>query len=214
MLRPTTLFVTRLAGLAGAGALALAPAAALAHHPMGGETPATAWHGFLSGLGHPVLGLDHLAFMLGVACLLAVSGAPALRAALFAGASVAGTALVTAVGGVTLAEWGVALSLLAAALLLLRGSAPADTLLSALLVAGGLVHGGALAETVIGAEATPIATYLLGLAAMQALLAVGLTLAAGRLLAARPMLWPMAPRLIGVMLIAVAGLGLAGMVQA
>lgn len=212
MSSPTTLFVTRLAGLAGAGALALAPAAALAHHPMGGETPATAWHGFLSGLGHPVLGLDHLAFMLGVACLLAMSGAPALRAALFASASVAGTAIVTAAGGVTLAEWGVVLSLLVAALLLLRAAAPADRPLTALLVTGGLVHGGALAETVIGAETTPIAAYLLGLAVMQALLAVGLSHGAAWLLAARPQLQPMAPRLVAAGLVALAAVGLVGLV--
>jgi urease accessory protein len=31
---------------------------AFAHHPMGGLTPATFADGLLSGLGHPVIGLD------------------------------------------------------------------------------------------------------------------------------------------------------------
>ena len=51
----------------------LLPAAAFpaaAHHPMGGATPGTLMEGFLSGLGHPVIGVDHLLFIVavGVAC--------------------------------------------------------------------------------------------------------------------------------------------------
>ncbi|MFP3326398.1 HupE/UreJ family protein, partial [Planococcus sp. SIMBA_160] len=34
-------------------------------HPFGGETPNTFITGFLSGLGHPVVGLDHLTFVIG-----------------------------------------------------------------------------------------------------------------------------------------------------
>ena len=39
---------------------------AFAHHPMGGATPSTFTEGLLSGLGHPIIGLDHLAFVIGV----------------------------------------------------------------------------------------------------------------------------------------------------
>ena len=39
---------------------------ALAHHPMGGKTPSTLTEGLLSGLGHPILGLDHLAALIAV----------------------------------------------------------------------------------------------------------------------------------------------------
>ncbi len=38
----------------------------LAHHPMGGTVPTTAWTGLLSGLGRPVIEVDHLLFLLGV----------------------------------------------------------------------------------------------------------------------------------------------------
>ena len=50
-------------------ALALAPSAH-AHHPMGGATPGNLFEGLASGLAHPVIGLDHLLFILavGVAC--------------------------------------------------------------------------------------------------------------------------------------------------
>ena len=38
---------------------------ALAHHPfgMGDSSELTAWQGLLSGIGHPLLGPDHLLFL-------------------------------------------------------------------------------------------------------------------------------------------------------
>ena len=35
---------------------------ALAHQPMGGVVPETLLHGLMSGVGHPIIGLDHFAF--------------------------------------------------------------------------------------------------------------------------------------------------------
>ena len=42
---------------------------ALAHHPfgMGDSSELSAWQALLSGVGHPLLGPDHLLFMLGIA---------------------------------------------------------------------------------------------------------------------------------------------------
>jgi len=42
--------------------LAATAAGAEAHHAMGGTMPQTLAQGLLSGLAHPVIGLDHLAF--------------------------------------------------------------------------------------------------------------------------------------------------------
>jgi len=55
----------------GVGFLALSGAPAYAHHLMGGRTPATFAEGMLSGLGHPVIGLDHFAAVVAVGCLAA-----------------------------------------------------------------------------------------------------------------------------------------------
>src|SRR5262249_62342369 len=51
-------------------ALAMAEPAA-AHHVMGGVMPTTAMQGLMSGLGHPVIGLDHFAAVVAVGCLSA-----------------------------------------------------------------------------------------------------------------------------------------------
>jgi urease accessory protein len=41
---------------------------------MGGDLPETHWLGLLSGLAHPVIGIDHLVFVLGVGIWSALAG--------------------------------------------------------------------------------------------------------------------------------------------
>jgi len=50
-------------GLAGLAVAAMTATPAFAHHPLGGGTPETFVHGVLSGIGHPMLGIDHFAFL-------------------------------------------------------------------------------------------------------------------------------------------------------
>lgn len=148
----------------------LAASAAQAHHAMDGATPATVAQGMLSGLAHPVIEVDHLLFLLGAAVWVAASGVRhglALASlALFATSGAAGTLLHARGVSLPAAEAGVALTLLltAAALLRARASAPA-VLLVALL--GGLLHGYAYGESIVGAQPRPLGAYLIGLALVQ-----------------------------------------------
>ena len=41
---------------------------------MDGETPTTLYEGLVSGLAHPVIGLDHLAFIVAAGLIAAVAG--------------------------------------------------------------------------------------------------------------------------------------------
>ena len=151
---------------------------AWAHHPMDGVVPTTVWQGLLSGLAHPVIGPDHLAFLLAAALLAAWSGIRGWRGAwlalAFVGAGAIGTLLRRPGVELPLVEAGVALTLLVVAVALLwqRRSAASSALVFALvfaLVSGGL-HGWAYGEAVLGAEAAPIGAYLFALAMMQACL--------------------------------------------
>ena len=56
-----------------AAALAASAGPAAAHHVMGGRTPATFTQGLLSGLGHPIIGVDHLAFVVAVGIAVGVA---------------------------------------------------------------------------------------------------------------------------------------------
>ena len=52
----------------------LAAFPAFAHHMMGGRTPSTFMEGLLSGLGHPVIGLDHFAFLVAIGIAVGIFG--------------------------------------------------------------------------------------------------------------------------------------------
>ncbi len=193
----------RLLAFGFAGLCAATPA--LAHHPMGGTLPATVAQGFLSGIGHPVIGLDHLAALVGVGLIAARFS----RGLLLPGAWIAAMAVGTALhaGGVDLpfAEVLVALAVVAIGLAAARRVTLPFPVVALLFAAGGLTHGHALAEAIIGAETGPLAAYLVGLVLVQAAIATGIALAARHIAKGAPLAEPRL-RFAGVA-VALVGLG-------
>ena len=159
----------RLIAVAGsAAAVAASSSLALAHHPIGGAMPDTLASGLLSGLGHPVIGLDHLAFIIGAGIAAALAGSRLLLPALFIAATVVGCLLVAAGGiGLPAAEYVIAASVAAIGVMLMSGVRFGAAAFGALFAIAGLFHGGAYAEAVIGAETTPLLAYLAGFAFVQ-----------------------------------------------
>ena len=190
----------------GVAGLFLAAEPALAHHVMGGRMPATFVEGFLSGLGHPVIGLDHFAAVVAVGCLAAAHRAGAVLALGFVAAMMLGVA--AHLGGATVpgAEFLVALTVVGLGVAVVRTPPLPAAAAVALFVAAGLVHGYALGESIYGAERAPLAAYLIGLAVIQAAIA----LAALNVTLALVRRGPTPVRLIGV---GVAGIGLAFLMQ-
>lgn len=143
--------------------------AAHAHHGMDGQMPQTLAQGLISGLAHPVIGPDHLAFLIGLGWLLSRLGSRvrvALAAAFVVG-SFLGTALHLQSVDLPVSELLVALSVLGVGLVLMLRRAPPATWLAAALPVAGLLHGYAYGEAIVGAEATPLAAYLLGFGLIQ-----------------------------------------------
>ena len=95
-----------------AAALSIDPA--LAHHVMGGAMPASFADGLLSGLGHPIIGLDHFAAVIAVACLASAHRAGWMLVAGFVAAMIAGVAVHVRGATVPAAEIMVALSVILA----------------------------------------------------------------------------------------------------
>ena len=171
---PKTLLAVALGGL-------VAATPALAHHPMGGATPATFVQGLLSGLGHPVIGLDHLAALVGIGLVSSRFARGLTLPAFWIVAMAAGVGLHLAGAGLPATEVLVALSVVAIGLAAsVRTTLPYGAV-ALLFAAGGAMHGYALGEAVVGAEAAPIVAYLAGLAAIQVALATGIAFAARRL---------------------------------
>ncbi len=160
------------AGLAAVAAMA-APGLANAHHPMGGATPSTLMEGLLSGLGHPVLGPDHLAFIVGIALLMAASRRWASLPLVFVALLVPGVLAHGAGIAIGPAELYVALSVLLIGLALLVEPRLPSIAGTAAVALAGFCHGYAFGETIVGAEATPLLAYLAGLSvALMVLTAV------------------------------------------
>lgn len=151
--------------------LLLAATPALAHHPMGGGPPQSLWHGLLSGLAHPVIGLDHLAFVLLVGLMAALTGRSLGGTLAFVGATLAGAGLTLAGVKLPLAELVIAGSVVGLAALVMSGRSLSKSAGSAVFVLAGLFHGWAYGEAIVGSEPTPIIAYLIGFGIVQVVIA-------------------------------------------
>jgi urease accessory protein len=166
-------------------ALLAAVGPAAAHHPMGGKTPANFMEGFLSGIGHPVIGIDHLAFIIAIGLAAAfISGGWGIVAAFIAASTVGVLAHVVELG-VPLVEPLVATSVILAGAAIAAGRAGARGGWLLLAAVAGLLHGYAFGETAVGAERTVIGAYLIGLALVQAAIAGAAMVVSRRVLGAR-----------------------------
>jgi len=179
---------------------------ASAHHVMGGGVPSTFSQGLLSGLGHPVIGPDHLAFLIAVGIAVGVGGLNLALPVLFVAASAVGVVL--HVNGFNLpgAELIIAASVVLVGGLIARGRELPLAAWAGLFGLAGLAHGYAYGESIFGAEPSPLGAYLLGLVVIQSAIALGIAF-----------LWrgsgatasTLAPRLAGAVVI---GVGIAALI--
>lgn len=196
---------------AGFAVLALsgsvAPAAA--HHVMDGKLPTTVTEGLLSGLGHPVIGLDHLAAVIAVGCLAALHRSGAMLAAGYVLALMIGAALHIRGTNIPAAELLVALSvLLLGATMIWRQPGHAG-IVAGLFALTGLLHGYALGESIVGAEPAPLGSYFVGLAVVQMLIALAV-LRLARFIAKPGLPMPSLLRAAGAAIALVGLIGLVG----
>lgn len=160
-----------LRGLACTFATWITPALAHAHHDMDGEVPATFMQGFMSGLAHPVIGLDHLAMnlLVGAYCGATRQGYKPLFA--FVGAAILGCVLHVARLDLPQVETGIAASLVALGLIACAAVRSSVIITTVVLALVGTLHGYAYGEAIVGAEPTPLFAYLLGLSLVQGAIA-------------------------------------------
>jgi urease accessory protein len=180
---------------------------AFAHHPMGGRTPSNFFEGFLSGLGHPIIGIDHLAFLIAVGMVVGIAALNLVLPLVFVGMSAVGVLMHVKGLNIPAAEMLVAGSVILAGALLAYGARIMPLVWGALFALAGLLHGYAYGEAVAGAEATPIGAYLLGLVVIQGAIVIGIAYAMRKTSSATA---GIAPRLAGAL---VAGIGLAVLAQ-
>ena len=180
-----------------------------AHHVMGGTLPNTFGEGLLSGFGHPVIGIDHFAFILAVGLTAAFMSYRILTPLVFVSATVIGCLLL--VGGYTLpaVEIVIATSILLLGGLILSGRKFPSRFYVVFFFLAGLFHGYAYGESIVGAEDTPLVAYLLGFALVQYAIMLG-TMFVVRILWAEVSSQSLKPRLAGAI---IAGMGIVFLVE-
>jgi urease accessory protein len=144
---------------------------AMAHHAMDGGMPTNFGQGFLSGLVHPIIGLDHFAFIISIGLLAVLKRQGILIPAAFVVAAMAGTGLHLMQFNIPGVELLVSGSILLFGVLLVMKDSPNTIGIAGLASIAGLFHGYAYGESIFGAEMTPIVAYLMGFSTIQLLIA-------------------------------------------
>lgn len=145
---------------------------AYAHHPSGGEISATFLEGFLSGLGHPVVGFDHLVFVVSVGLLASTVARGYWIPLSFILTALVGTGLHLMLVDMPMVEVIISASVIASGILLAKLEKLNTAILVVLAGVAGLFHGYAYGEAIVGATAVPLAAYLLGFTLIQAIIAL------------------------------------------
>ncbi len=140
---------------------------AAAHHAMGGKMPSTFFEGFMSGLAHPVIGFDHLAFIVAVGLFAAVKKQGFWIPLAFVVSAAIGTGLHLMSISLPFVELVVAASVLGFGVLLAIKNSPNYLVMAALAAIAGLFHGHAYGEAIFGAESMALWSYLAGFTLIQ-----------------------------------------------
>jgi urease accessory protein len=144
--------------------------------------PTTFLEGLLSGLSHPAVGLDHLAFLLvlGVGAALVPSAMP-LIVTFISAASVG--AVVHAVNfDFPLSEQLVALTVVVSGALIALGLGAKQFIWLPFAAIAGLLHGYAFGETILGADTSVIGAYVIGVIIVCSVIAVAVMQLASKVL--------------------------------
>jgi len=171
--------------------------------------PQTLIHGFLSGVGHPVIGFDHFAFVVAIGLIAAFHKQRMILPAGFVLGTMAGTLMTISALVLPFAEVVITASVIVAGVIAMRGKLTSVVPMTAGAAVIGLFHGWAYGAAVIGAEATPLIAYLAGFGLVQMAIALFVGYVAANMWKATSAA-SLQPRLAGALM---AGVGVAYMVE-
>jgi len=146
---------------------------AFAHHPMGGALPQNFLNGILSGIAHPIIGFDHLAFILTFGIIASYFKNKFILPLYFITFSLIGTILSVNFLVVPFSELIISLSIIIAGLTSLYDKKINIYFPIILASGGGFFHGYAFGQSVVGIEASPLIAYLIGIALIGFVLIFG-----------------------------------------
>ncbi len=146
---------------------------AAAHHLTGGKMPQNFLQGFLAGIGHPIIGIDHFAFVIAIGLLAFLIKRGLWIPLSFILASMAGTGIHLMKLNLPAPELFISASVLLFGIMIIFKNRPNLNLTLGLAAIAGIFHGYAYGESIVGAEMTPLIAYLAGFALIQGAIALG-----------------------------------------
>lgn len=161
-----SLQVGLLSVLTGVMALLIA-VPAMAHHAMGGRMPSTFMEGLLSGFAHPLIGVDHFAFIVASGLLALAKRQGMLIPIAFISSTMIGTGLHYAGANLPGVELLVSGTILIFGILLTRKDDLKTLTVVGLSGLAGICHGYAYGEAIFGAQTTSLLAYLIGFTTIQ-----------------------------------------------
>jgi urease accessory protein len=145
---------------------------ATAHHALAGKTPNNFFEGFMSGLAHPIIGLDHFAFVIAVGLLAALKNKQGMLIPIaFILTTLVGTGIHLLEIDLPFPEIVISVSVLTFGILLAQKNSLNLLCLIASAAVAGIFHGYAYGESIVGAEMTSVVAYLAGFAIIQLVIA-------------------------------------------
>lgn len=140
---------------------------ALAHHGIAGRVSSNFLEGFISGLAHPIIGIDHLTFVIAVGLFSAIITTGIWLPIIFVLMALVGTGIHLMGLNLIFPELFIAISVLLAGVVLVFRKQPNFWTMVAFTAITGLFHGYAYGESIIGATIVPLAAYLIGFTLIQ-----------------------------------------------
>lgn len=162
---------TRKLGLLSAAFTAIGGAGVLAQTP-DDELPRTFVEGFIQGVGLPVIGIYHLAAMIGIGILVGIAARGIVPVLAFGAAAIVGVAVQLSPYDLPADDAFVGLTTMIIGVLILLRMPISPAVASAIFAIAGLVHGYSLGEVVVGAKAIPVLAYVAGLLIAQTAIGV------------------------------------------
>lgn len=150
---------------------AVIASSAFAHHGMDGALPTTFFQGLISGLAHPVIGFDHLAFLIAMAAAAAYVGRNFMLPLAFVATTIVGAFVHFLAVDIPANETIIAITVFLTGFAVLNSDKVTTNTFIALFAISGLFHGYQYAESIVGADVAVIGSYLFGFGAIQALVA-------------------------------------------
>ncbi len=175
--------LVRATAIVGIELLVIAPA--FAHHPLGGRLPGNFFEGVMSGFGHPIIGGDHLAFIVASGLIAVGIAGGILIPIAFVIATGIGAGIHLLAIDLPIPEIIIAASVVLFGVLLITGNKQTKTVNYNSIVAGlaalaGIFHGHAYGEGIFGAEPTPLVAYLIGFIVIQLAISLGIYFVANK----------------------------------